>query len=98
MFGTSEKCNILFFPLLFIKFFLLSLFNLFPFNWSLWLFVVGMAALGLCESVLYRLLTGNKRPSLNQRYWISRLYVKNGYFWRESVDHFVTKQAELLAV
>ena len=87
-----------FFPLLFIKFFLLSLFNLFPFNWSLWLFVVGMAALGLCESVLYRLLTGNKRSSLNQRYWISRLHVKNGYFWRESVDHFVTKQAELLAV
>ncbi|KAK9987255.1 hypothetical protein SO802_032206 [Lithocarpus litseifolius] len=58
--------------------------------------IEGMAALGLCESFLYRLLTGNKMPSLNQRYWISRLYVKNGYFWRASVDHFGTKQAELL--
>ena len=59
MFGTFEKCNILFFPS-FIKIFIVSIEHLFPFNWSLWLFIIGMAAVGFCES------------SLNQRYWISR--------------------------
>ena len=60
MFGTFEKCNY-FFSLLLAKFLLLALNILFPFNWSFWLFIVGMAVVGLCEL------------SWNQRYWISRL-------------------------
>ena len=47
----------------------------FLFNWwSLWLFILIVAFVGLCESVLYRLLSRNKRPSLNQRYRILGLY------------------------
>ena len=77
MFGTSEKRNMLFFfPILFIKIFTISIEHSFSFNWSLWLFFVGLAIVGLCES------------SWNQRYWISRLLSKKEYFRWESVDHF----------
>ena len=65
-----------FFSLLFIKIFTVSIERLFPFNWSLWLFIVGMATGGLCEL------------SWNQRYWISRLLSKKEYFRRECVDNF----------
>ena len=67
-----------FFPIAY-KIFIDNIEHLFPFNWSFWLFVVGMAAMGLCEL------------SWNQRYWISRLLSKKEYFRRESVDHFCDK-------
>ena len=55
------KNAIYFFLHIAYKIFTVSIEHLFPFNWSFWLFVVGMAAVGLCEL------------SWNQRYWISRL-------------------------
>ena len=83
MFGTSEKRNI-FFSLLFIKIFTIIIEHSFPFNWSLWLFFVGMTIVGLCES------------SWNQRYWISRLQVKKNISEGKVLIIFVMKHAELL--
>ena len=80
MFGTSEKRNMLFFffPILFIKIFTISIEHLFPFNWSLWFFFVGMAFVGLGESLESEVLD-------------FKVLSKKEYFRRESVDHFCDK-------
>ena len=74
MFGTFEKCNILFLHIAY-KIFTVSIEHLFPFNWSFWLFIVGMAVVGLCE------LSWNEVLDF-------KALSKIEYFRRESVDHF----------
>ena len=69
------KTQYTFFSLLFIKIFTISIEHMFPFNWSLWLFFVGMAIVGLCESLESEVLD-------------FKALSKKEYFQRESVDHF----------
>ena len=72
------KTQYTFFSLLFIKIFTISIEHLFPFNWSLWLFFVGMAIVGLCESLESEVLD-------------FKALSKKEYFRRENVDHFCDK-------
>ena len=72
------KTQYIFFPLLFIKTFTISIEHSFPFNWSLWLFLL------FCRNGYY----GVVWAILELEVLDFKAWSKKEYFRRQSVDHF----------